>query len=240
MKPGNRGTRRFRALVASLVLPLPAAALAIACSSASTSSSPTPTAEAGTNEGGAKIDTGGGGDTDAGVDASKTTCEITRAYVVDCLGSAELTCGAAKFDAWCAQNDTIINSETYRRAEAACLVKANCDPDVRRDCEYKSYATATPTTAQKAVVAAYCQTCEPADPTGCATRKTTYVPSAGVKSVDDVFVAGWELADPIADEIRTKCTGSALDAGGADAAACLKAFASCAGDVYVTRLPDCP
>lgn len=235
-----RGARSFRALVAFLALPIPAAALAFACSSESTSSSPTPTTEGGSGEGGAKIDTGIVVDTDAGVDASKATCEITRAYVVECQGAAELNCGPAKFDAWCAQNDAIINSETYRRAEAACLVKANCDPDVRRDCEYRSYATATPTTAQKAVVAAYCQTCEPADPTGCATRKTTYVPSAGIKSVDDVFVAAWELADPIADEIRTKCTGSALDAGGTDAATCLKAFAGCAGDVYITRLPDCP
>lgn len=229
--------RRLRILTVLAVAPSAAAALAIACSSDPSGGPATPVVEAGPGND-ARSD-GGGADApsgDTGVDAG-STCEITRAYVVACGG--DLTCGPTKFDAWCAQNDGVINSESYRRAEALCLTKANCDPDLRRDCEYKSYASATPTAAQKAVVAGYCQTCEPADPTGCATRKTTYVPAAGIKSVDDVFVAGWELADPIADEIRTKCTGAALDAGTADGG-CLKAFANCAGDVYIDRLPDCP
>jgi hypothetical protein len=185
-------------------------------------------------------------DIDARADAS--TCEITRAYTIACHTDPDagdpLTCGAAKFDAWCAANDKAINSESYRRAEALCLVKKNCDGLDRRDCEYRSYATAKPTNAQKQVVAAYCQTCEPGDPTGCVTRKTQYDPQLGPKSTDDVFVAAWELSDTLDDEIRTKCTGAALDAGavdaGADAAPCLKAFANCAGDIYVNALPDCP
>jgi hypothetical protein len=177
---------------------------------------------------------------DSGVDANEpSTCEITRAYFVAC--GEPLTCGEAKFDAWCEANDRAINSASFRRAQARCLTKDNCDGEKRRQCEYESYATATPTAAQQQVVAAYCQTCEPGDPTGCASRKKTYVPGSGSKSVDDVFVAAWELSDPVADEIRTKCTGGALDAG-ADAGdgGCLKAFANCAGDVYIGRLPDCP
>ena len=189
---------------------------------------------------------------DAGVEvdarADASVCELTRAYTVECnVGSDAgdpLTCGTAKFDAWCELNDKAINSESYRRAEAMCLLKKNCDGFDRRDCEYRSYLSAKPTSAQKQVVAAYCQTCEPGDPTGCATRKTDYDPVVGPKGTDSVFVAAWELNDALDDEIRTKCTGAALDAGafdgGADAAPCYKAFDKCAGDIYVNALPDCP
>lgn len=183
---------------------------------------------------------------DAGPEAS--TCELTRAYTLACdVGSDAgdpLTCGSAKFDAWCEQSDTAINSDAFRRAEALCLTKKNCDGYDRRDCEYRSYATATPTAAQKQVVAAYCQTCEPTDPVGCAARKVDYDPNLGPKGTDDVFVAAWELNDALCNQIRAKCTGATLDAGtldaGADAAPCLKAFGNCAGDIYVDSLPDCP
>lgn len=196
--------------------------------------------EGGRDADGAAIDTGT--EEDASV---PSTCERTRAYVTKCNeqlpdGGDELTCGDDKFDAWCDANDKAINSDTYRRAEAKCLTTANCDGNARRDCEYRSYATATPTNAQKQVVAAYCQTCEPADPT-CASRKTTYDPTLGPASTDDVFVAAWELSDALDDEIRTKCTGAALDAGvGPDAATCLKQFANCSGGIYIDHLPDCP
>lgn len=190
-----------------------------------------------------------GADAATGADAAHdaSTCEITRAYHIACNTKsgdplAEF-CGSAKFDAYCASNDGT-NSESYRRAEALCLVKENCDGLDRRDCEYRSYATATPTAAQKQVVLAYCQTCEPGDPTGCVKRKTAYDPQLGPKSTDDVFVAAWELSDALDDAIRTQCTGSALDAGavdaGADAASCLKAFANCAGGIYLDALHDCP
>ncbi len=180
-----------------------------------------------------------------------STCEITRAFVLDCNAGPDagdqLTCGPSRFDAWCALNDQAINSTAYRRAEALCLTHANCTNSARSDCENRSYATATPTTAQKNVVAAYCQTCEPADPAGCATRKTVYDPSKGPDSTDDVFVAAWELNDMLTDQIRTKCTGTALDGGieaqldaGGVANPCLKAFGNCAGDIYVNALPDCP
>jgi hypothetical protein len=187
---------------------------------------------------------------DAGIDTGPSTCEVTRGYTVDCnLGSDagdQLTCGSAKFDAWCALEDKAINSDAYRRAEAMCLTHANCDGLARRDCEYRSYATATPTKAQTEVVAAFCQTCEPMDPAGCAKRKTTYDPSKGPSSTDDVFVAAWELGDTLADQVRTSCTGAALDGGitaqvdGGAPNPCLKAFGKCAGDIYVNALPDCP
>lgn len=177
-----------------------------------------------------------GGPGDAGADAP-STCEITRAYVTGC--KQDLTCGDAKFDAWCAANDQAIDSAAFRRAEEKCLVAANCDPDKRRDCEYRSYGTATPTASETALVTAYCQTCAPSDVAGCTGRSTTYDADAGPSSTTDIFVAAWELADPIVDEIRTKCTGAALD-GGTDAGACAKAFSTCSGDVYLAHLPDCP
>jgi hypothetical protein len=58
-------------------------------------------------------------------------------------------------------------------------------------------------------------------------------------SVSDLFVAAWELSDSLVDQVRTMCTGSALDAGSADGG-CASAFSDCAGGVYVDSLPDCP
>ena len=180
------------------------------------------------------------GEVDARAEAS--TCELTRAYTLECnIGSDAgdpLNCGAAKFGRWCEANDKAINSAAFRRAAALCLVKKNCDGFDRRDCEYRSYATATPTAAQTAVVAAYCQTCEPGN-AQCAARKVDYDPALGPKTTDDVFVAAWELNDKVTDDIRTRCTGTVLDAG-ADTAACLKAFGGCAADVYLDAVPDCP
>jgi hypothetical protein len=190
----------------------------------------------------ATSDLDGGATEDTGTTAS--TCALTRTYVTECNklapdGGDELTCGDAKFDAWCELNDQAINSAAYRRAEAQCLTTKNCSGLARRDCEYRSYATATPTAAQKAVVAAYCQTCEPTDAT-CPARKSGYDTAKGPTSTDDVFIAAWELNDTLTDLIRTTCTGAALDAGGGGTAACLKAFGNCAGGIYVDHLPDCP
>lgn len=187
-------------------------------------------------------------DGDAGQDAAHeaSLCELTRAYVTDCNkdrpdGGEQLTCGSAKFDAWCAANDKVINSAAYRRGDGMCLTQANCNPDQRADCRYKTYATATRTSAQDQVAQAYCQTCEPADQAACVTRKITYRSALGPSSTDDVFVAAWELTDALDDEIRTKCTGAALDAGASpDAGSCLKQFANCAGGIYIDHLPDCP
>ncbi len=203
----------------------------VAACSDDTSAPAGPSSDSGRRDGSAASDDG-----DAG---SKSTCEITRAYFEGCGNAGELNCGADGFDAWCAANDTTINSATYRRAEALCLTQDNCDGKKRRACEYAHYNDEPPTASQKALVESYCATCEPSDVAGCTSRSTAYDPAKGIDSVDDIFVAAWELSDDVTDEIKTKCTGAAAADAGADAAACAKAFANCAADVYLDRLPDC-
>jgi hypothetical protein len=175
-------------------------------------------------------------ETDAG---QKTTCELTRAYFEGCENEGDLNCGA-NFDTWCAANDKVINSNSYRRAQAVCLTDENCDGKDRRDCEYEHYNGETPTASQKALVKAYCETCEPADVSACTETSTTYDRTKGIGSVGDIFVAAWELDDSLVDEIKTSCTGAAASDAGADTGACAKAFASCAGAIYISNLPDCP
>jgi len=178
---------------------------------------------------------GDGGTTDGGSGGSAPSpCAVTRAFVERCNG--ELNCGPANYDAWCAKNDTAVNSDAYRRAEAKCLPDVACTAADRNDCEYKSYMTETPTAAQKALVEAYCKTCEPNDVSGCQTRSVTYVPG-GKGEVSDIFIAAWELNDALTDKVRAECTGGALDAG---ADPCDKAFASCAAGPYLDAVPDCP
>jgi hypothetical protein len=181
---------------------------------------------------------GGANGSDASADAAPpappSPCEATRAFVEACGG--DLTCGPEAFDAWCEENDRAINSDAYRRAEATCLTEENCAPASRRRCEYGSYRDETPTAAQAALVRAYCQSCEPGDVDGCAERETTFAPGSDPSQVSDLFIAAWELADDLVDDIRERCTGGVLDAG----ADCARAFASCAGAQYVDRLPDCP
>lgn len=190
---------------------------------------------------------------DAGED-DRSPCARTRAWAEACGFTDSLNCGST-FDTWCAASDEAINSDAYREAVVRCFDAEHCDVDARTDCEYASYASATPTASQKALVAAYCATCEPDDPAGCATRATTYDAKAGPSAVADVFIAAWELRDSLVDEIRASCTGSTLDAGAEDggssdagdagdagvtSGACAKAFANCAGDLYLGHLPDCP
>lgn len=206
-------------------------ALVWACSSKeATSSSPAP------GDGGTATDGGRAAD-GSGSGGSASVCAATRAYVVRCAGESELDCGASKFDAWCADKDQKTNSEAFRRAETKCLPDVACDADARRDCVYKTYAAEEQTDAQKALAEAYCSTCEPEDTAGCLTRSTTYDPAAGPDAVTDIFIAAWELADPIVEQIREKCTGAALPAG---ADPCPKRFGSCAADPYLDGLPDCP
>jgi hypothetical protein len=240
---------RSRSLLAPLALLVGAAAalaLVSACADDEDDDGASPTVANGTDAGadrGAPVSPDASGEVDARADAS--TCALTRAYTLACNLDPDagdpLTCGAAKFERWCDANDRSVNSAAFRRAEGLCLSPENCDGYARRDCEYRSYATATPTAAQTAVVAAYCQTCEPSNP-GCPVAKAGYDPSLGPKSTDDVFVAAWELNDAIDDAIRSRCTGAALDAGAAspDAAPCEKAFGACAAEVYLNAVPNCP
>lgn len=209
-------------------LPL-VAILVWACSSSETTPS--------TGGGGGGVDGGGANEAgSSGGTGSGEVCAVTRAYVIQCAGESELDCGASKYDAWCAQKDQKLNSDAFRKAETKCLPTVGCDADARKDCEYRSYAGEKQTDAQKALVEAYCATCEPSD-TGCAARVVTYDAATGPSGVTDIFVAAWELADPIVDEIRDKCTGTAL-AGGPDP--CPKRFGSCAAGPYLDGLPDCP
>lgn len=221
-----------RALLGLATVPL---AIVAACAD-STSSVAGPGPDAGSGADGGRRD--GGASTDDG--GPKTTCEITRAYFEGCGNEGDLNCGANGFDAWCEANDDAINSDAYRRAEALCLTQDNCDGKKRRACEYEHYNDETPTASQKALVDAYCETCEPSDVAGCTERSTTYDEAKGIDSVPDIFIAAWEFADEAVDEMKTKCTGAAAADAGSDVAACAKAFANCAADVYLGRLPDCP
>jgi hypothetical protein len=218
-----------------VVLAVSVACLFVACADASSGPvAPGPdAAPEGAAESGAK-DSGG---KDAG---PKSTCEITRAYFELCGNEGDLTCGTNDFDAWCTANDTGLNSEAYRRAEALCLVEENCDGKKRRACEYEHYNSETPTASQAAIVAAYCEMCEAGDVAGCTTRSTKFDPVKGLDSVGDIYVAAWEFSDAIVDEMTTKCTGAAVVDAGVDVAACAKTFGSCTADIYLARLPECP
>lgn len=204
-------------------------ALVVACSSSESTPSNGTSAPSGTDGG----STNDGGPANPG---SGDVCAVTRAYVIQCAGESELDCGASKFDAWCKGKDQQTNSEAFRKAEVECLPKVGCDADARKDCEYKSYSGEKQTDAQRSLVEAYCSTCEPSD-TGCAARVVTYDTAAGPKGVTDVFIAVWELADDVVDQIREKCTGTALPAGSDP---CPKRFGSCAADPYLDAIPDCP
>lgn len=203
------------------------AAFVWACSSKESAS---PTSNPSEGDGGVTEDGAAGG-------GSASVCAATREYVLRCAGEGELDCGPASYDAWCASKDQKVNSEAFRKAEAKCLPTVGCDADERKDCDYKSYASETQTAAQKALVTAYCATCERDDTAGCASRVVTYEPSTGPAQVTDVFIAVWELADSIVDQIREQCTGAALPAG---TDPCAKRFGSCAAGPYLDGLPECP
>ncbi len=225
-------------LFARGLLALAPVALVVAACADSTSQPGPAVDDAGLGtDGGRRDDGSSSNEVDAG---PKSTCEITRAYYEGCGNEGDLNCGAAGFDAWCAANDQAINSEAYRRAEELCLTQDNCDGKDRRACEYAHYDSETSTASQEALVAAYCETCEPADVAGCTARSTKYDATKGIESASDIFIAAWEFADAIVDEMKTSCTGAAAGDAGSDVAACAKAFANCAADVYLGRLPDCP
>jgi hypothetical protein len=188
---------------------------------------------------------GGGGDASDGA-VTTDVCALERQHAVDC--KLDLECGADKFDAWCKDLDAKTNSLARRDGERKCLSPKNCLTRDLRDCIYKSYAQATRSSAQEALLGAYCQTCFPADVAGCKTASVAYDVTQGPAGVTDVFLAVWELSDALTDKVRASCTGGALtDAGAGDAGDggdagfdCVKAFASCAGGFYIDALPDCP
>lgn len=186
-----------------------------------------------------KRDSATADDSSTGYDPSKV-CAQELAYLQACgVEAKDVNCTATGFEAWCKENQTKVDSEQRARARAQCLVAPNCASRDRNACIYDVYNTLTLGPAQQKLVADYCQTCEPGVAT-CTTTKSRYDSSAGPASVDDIYIAAWELAEPLVNEIDRKCTGAAFADAGADAGTCAKRFAACAGDVYVDALPDCP
>jgi hypothetical protein len=178
---------------------------------------------------------------DAGADGAgpSSSCAAQKAYLIACGGDAgDLTCGAAKFDAWCEATDSKVNSAQRKAAVIACSTSANCDSTKRADCEYRSYAAASLTVSQASLVQHYCETCAPTAVLACSSSVIQYDSVAGPSAATDIFLAAWELADSLTQQVDAKCTRSALD-GGPDAS-CEKAFAECSGGLYIDALPDCP
>lgn len=178
-------------------------------------------------------------DAPASFDPAKV-CAQELEYFAACKAPPnDINCTAAKYEAWCTLNQAATDSDQRVRARAACLDVKRCDPNLLKDCLYKSYGTQQQSPAQAKLVADYCATCEPGDAT-CATRKIAYNPANGPSSIDDVFLAAWELSEPLTVAIDQKCTGPAIADAGADAGSCQKRFGNCAGSLFVDALPDCP
>lgn len=177
---------------------------------------------------------------DGGAFDPSKVCAQELEYFAACKRPAsDINCTAAKFEAWCTTNQAATDSEQRVRARAACLDAKHCDTKSLNDCIYSTYSTLKPSAAQEKLVADYCSTCEPADST-CAARKIAYDPAKGPGSVDDVYLAAWELSEKLTLAIDQKCTGPAIADAGADAGSCQKRFGNCAGSLYVDALPDCP
>ncbi len=175
----------------------------------------------------------------ASFDPSKVCAQELEYFAVCKTPPNDINCTATKFEAWCTLNQAATDSAQRVRARAACLDAKHCTSSVLKDCLYKSYGTQQQTPAQAKLVADYCATCEPADAT-CATRKIAYDAAKGPSSIDDVYLAAWELSEALTVAIDQKCTGPAIADAGADAGSCQKRFGNCAGSLFVDALPDCP
>jgi hypothetical protein len=201
---------------------------------------------------------------DSGPDL-RSPCQAQRDFIVACKG--EFLCGDEGFDAWCAESDRKVDSDARRRAIVACYTADRCTTSIRRDCEYGHYAAETPTAAQQQLVAHYCASCEPDDVSGCTRRATRYAGASSLTDIflaawefNDTLVGeidqrcvrkpdgGTDASPDGAVDGATDAAGGgdgASDAGdaGTDSldpkAACIKAFGQCAGDIYLSALPDC-
>lgn len=178
-------------------------------------------------------------DAAASFDPAKV-CAQELEYFTACKAPPnDINCTAAKFEAWCTLNQAATDSAQRVRARAACLDAKHCSPSSLKDCLYKSYNTQQQTPAQAKLVADYCATCEPGD-ARCTTQRIAYDPAKGPNSIDDLYLAAWELSEALTVAIDQKCTGPAIADAGADAGTCEKRFGSCAGSLFVDALPDCP
>jgi hypothetical protein len=171
---------------------------------------------------------------DAGSDAAgKTHCETYQAYSQGCGETPN--CGD-KFLAWCALTEPTESAQLHA-ARLKCMTQENCLPKVRHACEYETYTETSLSAAQRGLAEAYCATCEAGDTAGCLARSVTYDAAKGPDGVSDIFLGVYESSDAVATQMQTKCTGAALSF---DAGTCARAFALCAGNVFVDGLPDCP
>lgn len=178
------------------------------------------------------------GDASAPFDPSKV-CAQELAYFNVCKKSpTDINCTAAGYEAWCKINQDATDSEQRVRAKAACLDVAHCDKASLADCIYKSYNTQKLSANQQKLLTDYCATCEPGV-ASCA-QKYVYSETKGPDSVDDVYIAVWELSDALVTQADQKCTGPAVADAGSDAGTCARRFAVCAGNLYVDALPACP
>ncbi len=171
---------------------------------------------------------------DAGVDAAgKSHCETYQAYTQGCGDTPNC---ADKFLAWCALAEPTESAQLHA-ARLRCMTQDNCVPKVRHACEYDTYAESSLSTAQRGLADAYCATCEAGDVAGCVARSVTYDAAKGPDGVSDIFLGVYESSDALATQMKTKCTGASLSF---DAGSCPRAFALCAGNLFVDSLPDCP
>jgi hypothetical protein len=174
------------------------------------------------------------GAADGGAEAGpKGHCETYLAYTQGCGETPN--CGD-KFLAWCASTEPTESAQLHA-ARIQCMNAGNCKAKDRHACEYETYAAASLSAAQRALAEAYCSTCEAGDVAGCVARSTTYDAAKGPDGVTDIFLGVYESSDALATEMKNKCTGAAL---GFDAGTCARAFAVCAGGVFVDALPNCP
>ncbi len=178
-------------------------------------------------------------DAPASFDPTKVCAQELEYFAACKAPPGDINCTAARFEAWCTLNQAATDSAQRVRARAACLDVKHCDPNLLKDCLYKSYSTQQQTPAQAKLVADYCATCEPGDST-CPTRKIAYDAAKGPNSIDDVYLAAWELSEALTVAIDQKCTGPAIADAGADAGSCQKRFGNCAGGLFIDALPDCP
>ena len=175
----------------------------------------------------------------AAFDPSKVCAQELEYFPVCKKPTNDINCGAATCEAWCTTNQAATDSEQRVRAKAACLDVKHCDPNTLKDCMYSAYNKMQPTAAQAKLIADYCATCEPGD-SACPATKIAYNPAKGPNSIDDMYLAAWELSEALTVAIDQKCTGPAIADAGADAGSCQKRFGNCAGSLFVDALPDCP
>lgn len=239
-----------RIAASALALALSTSGVLLACSSSSSDPAPlaAPASPASTSDAAAGSPTkptpgaDSGTASDAAPDASADACVDTTPspfckafedYVKACSFMPSLTCnGDCSFHHLCNAFDTQINSATRSAAQIACLTAANCDGAKLRDCAYQKYGDHPQTSAQAALVSAYCSTCAAADPM-CTTTAIAYDADAGAFAVANIFTAAWEFTDAVTSKIKSQCTGGALDQ--TSAGTCDAAFGNCVAKVVTAE-----